>query len=109
MFGFLRFLFYTFVAMVVGVFIGTVPVGGHTLADRIASTFKSVSSNTGAKRGRAELQKMVGRSAAHRSGSAVGSTPLAPVSAGTANMPEGHSEDDRAALARVIASRARAR
>jgi len=40
MFGLLKFLFYSFVAVIVGVILGTVPVGGRTVAERIAGMYR---------------------------------------------------------------------
>lgn len=118
MFDLLKMLFYTFVAVVVGVFIGTVPVGGRTIGERIASLYQSSSTPAGAKPAaverpaRAEPQKSAARPAAR----ARSAPPPAQVqaqaqaqaiTAGAANSPDGHSAEERDALDKLLSSRKR--
>jgi hypothetical protein len=118
MVGLLKFLFFMFVAVVVGVFIGTVPLGGKTLAERIGagwSTAPSASESPAHKV--AGAPKTAARTAPHSKAPiavAVLSSPAptaAPairaklVTAGAANTPDRHSDEEQAALEAVIAQR----
>jgi hypothetical protein len=109
MFGALKMVFFTFVAVVVGVFVGTVPLGGRTLAERLADLYQArpaESAPRGAPRpARPEPVRAPSRKLAKPS-TAMASVPT---SAGAANTPDGHSADDEKALERIIAARSRTR
>lgn len=115
MFGLLKFLFYTFVAVVVGVVIGTVPFGGRTIADRIASAYQPATAAKVAAPARrvpppVVSSKTAARAAPRAKPSApapvAAPTPAAgPVTAGAANSPDAHTDADKAALDRLIATR----
>lgn len=113
MFGLLKFLFFTFVAVVVGVVIGTVPIGGQTVAERIAAVYQPGSSIAPAKKAppkaaarTAPRPKVAQASVAVPTPSPA---PAKPVTAGAANAPDGHTEGDKMALDKLIASRAKAK
>ncbi|HCF61193.1 MAG TPA: hypothetical protein DFS52_24750 [Myxococcales bacterium] len=103
MFGLIKMLFYSFVAVAVGVFIGTVPVGGRTIADRIVGAYEVAPSLDSAK---AAAKSAVERGATASKGQATAkAAPAAPVTAGQANSPERTTPEERQALDRIIASR----
>ena len=102
MFGLLRMLFYSFVAVAVGVFIGTVPVGGRTIADRIVGAYEVAPSLDPAK---AAAKSAVKRGAASKGQAKAKAAPAAPLTAGQANSPERTTPEERQALDRIIASR----
>ncbi len=118
MFGLLKMLFYTFVAVVVGVFIGTVPIQGRTIAERIASAYQSKPFDFGAGKGpRPEPASKPANSTppAPKPGSRPRTTGTAlaesskPITAGQANSPDAHGPEEQAAIEKIIASRARPR
>jgi hypothetical protein len=86
----------------VGVFIGTFPVGGRTLADRIVSAYEVAPSAVAA------VQSQAGRTPARKAtvARAEAKKPTGPISAGQANSPERRSDDERLALEKLIAARA---
>ena len=115
MWGLIKLVFFTFVAVAVGVFVGTVPVGGRTLADRIVSLYQ-------AGPGLEDLVKLAKTAASALAGAKAGGEAAAarrpyeapselepprakPVTAGAANRPDAHSAEDRDALEQVIADR----
>ncbi|MFN7131480.1 MAG: hypothetical protein ACK4N5_05315 [Myxococcales bacterium] len=122
MFAMLRFLFYTFVAVVVGVFIGTVPVGGRTIAERISAAFDTSQAmlqaqsaqrtdkpeKPAAKKG-GEPQRAARVPPPSKPGAQAPSpspaAPQGPVTAGAANTPDARSEADREDLAKIIAAK----
>lgn len=123
MFGLLKFLFFTFVAVVVGLVIGTVPIGGRTVAERIASIYERVPPSI-AHAGKKTLPAMTSTKAraTTRAKPAAPSVPVpvpvpsaaAPathgvITAGAANTPDAHSEDDKVALDKLIAARVKPR
>lgn len=115
MFGLLKVLFYTFVAVVVGVFLGTVPVGGRTIAERVAGFYQPKPSKPPAASAPRTPRVEPAPAPAHPAGRKVPRGPTAvaeapvPTTAGAANAPEGHSADDRKALDRLIAARSKPR
>lgn len=123
MFGLLKFCFYTFVAVVVGVVVGTVPIGGKTIAERVSAAYQSGPTLAApVKKPVANSPKAVARATPRAKGSASGTTsaptpsgkPMVasaeqPITAGAANAPDRTSEDDKVALDRLIATKARAR
>jgi len=112
MFGVLKMLFYTFVAVVVGVFIGTMPVGGRTIAERITGLYQVSPAESPGSAKRRPVRGEPSRGPARKqpkSPAALAASPPVPTSAGAANAPEGHSADDEKALERLIAARSKAR
>lgn len=112
MFGVLKVLFYTFVAVVVGVFLGTVPVKGRTIAERVAGFYPAKPAKPPARA--APRPVRIEPTPAHPAGRKPTKGPMAlteaPTSAGAANAPDGHTApDDKKALDRLIATRAKAR
>ena len=115
MFAMLRFLFYSFVAVVVGVFLGVVPLGGRTVAERIAA-FVGPAVPKGASAGeplpkrpdapKRETARQVIRSHPLR-GRIAAPTAAVPATAGQANSPDLVTEGERAKIDELIASRAR--
>jgi hypothetical protein len=110
MFGMLKVLFYTLAAVVAGVFIGTVPVGGRTIAEWVVGSHSVkpvVRAAAATPRpahgdpGRVPLRRPAKIPAAL--------SETSPATAGAANVPDGHSADDKKALDRLIAGRARPR
>ncbi len=112
MFAMFRFLFYTFVAVVVGVVIGTVPIEGRTIADRLTAAFGDKPAKV-AKPSTAAPQKPAAKTApateTKRAARAAPPKPApqGPVSAGAANTPDNRTEEEREDLAKIIATRAR--
>lgn len=122
MFAMFRFLFFTFVAVAVGVFIGTFPIGGQTIAERITA---AVDKQTAKKSGptkekgttRSAPQKQVAKPSrgstdtskrtARATPAKAKPAPQGPVSAGAANTPDNATDEDREDLAKIIAARAR--
>ncbi len=121
MFGLLKFCFYTFVAVVVGVVIGTVPIGGRTIAERVSAAYQAGPTLAApVKKPVANSPKAVARATprAKSTGAASAPVPTAkpmvasaaePITAGAANAPDRTSEDDKVALDRLIAAKTRAR
>ena len=125
MFGLLKFLFYTFVAVVVGVLIGTVPIGGHTVSERIAAAYQGAPELLEAQAKKLTSASPAPKAAARSAPRAKGNpapTPLpapppknptaparGPLTAGAANSPDAQSDEDKHALEQVIAARVRAR
>lgn len=129
MFGLLKFLFYTFVAVVVGVVLGTVPFGGRTIADRVAAFYQSGSTlDAPVKKPVSTSPKALARAAPRAKAPATpaptaGPAPSAshpalerptislhgPITAGAANSPDKASDDDKVALDKLIAAKTRAR
>jgi hypothetical protein len=126
MFGLLKFLFYTFVAVVVGVLIGTVPVGGHTVSERIAAAYQGAPQMLEAQAKKLAPSTTGSPKAAARTGPRAKAipTPLpappspppnptalarGPLTAGAANSPEAQSDEDKRALDKVIAARVKGR
>ncbi|MGC4121964.1 MAG: hypothetical protein QM765_46770 [Myxococcales bacterium] len=127
MFGLLKFLFYSCVAVVVGVVIGTVPIGGHTIAERIAALYQTGPVIPSATPKRPAPTKALARAAPRGKASATPAagapipTPNAatsaeivaaagapgPVTAGAANSPDGHTDSDKAALDQLLAVKAK--
>jgi predicted lipid-binding transport protein (Tim44 family) len=117
MFALLKMLFYSFIAVMVGVFIGTVPIGGRTIADRVVSAYESTPAGKTAQVSKAQpsqqraarqTPKAAARPVAAKAapaGVAAPAAPAAPVTAGAANSPDRHSDEDRQALEKIIASR----
>lgn len=126
MFGLLKFLFYSCVAVVVGVVIGTVPFGGRTVAERITALYQSgpalaidsprksaasspkalARTTPRAKQAGAKASAPVPAPGASAAPVAV-ATAEAPISAGAANRPDGHTESDKVALDKLIAAKAK--
>lgn len=113
MFGILKMLFYSFVAVIAGVFIGTVPVGGRTVADRIVGAYQAVPSSasvTDAARAKLDGRKAVSKAKPAprpepKPEARASAKPAKPVTAGAANSPERYTDEDRQALEQMIASR----
>jgi hypothetical protein len=114
MFGVLKVLFYTFVAVVVGVFLGTVPVGGQTIAERVAGFYPAKPPKPAKPPARAaphpaRVEPPPAHPAGHKPTRGPTGLAEAPTSAGAANAPDGHSADEKKALDRLIATRTKAR
>ncbi len=115
MFGVLKVVFYTFVAVSVGVFLGTVPVGGRTIAERVSGTYQSKPARPApASPARpARVEPAPAHPAVRKSPRAPAAGPTAmaqaPTTAGAANAPDGHSDNDEKALERLIAARSKPR
>lgn len=121
MFGLLKFLFYSCVAVVVGVVIGTVPIEGKTAAERIAGLYQGTPliPSTNAKKAPRALARATPRgkaatgtpvpapSAAMAASIVAAAGAPGPVTAGAANSPERHSDSDKAALDQLLAAKAR--
>jgi len=105
MFEVMKTLFYTFVAVVVGVFIGTVPIEGRTISDRIVAAFSSPAPSARTSKPVAASSRPTTKAAAKTRSAPVPAK--GPVTAGAANSPDQHSSEDRAALEKVIAARRR--
>ncbi|MGI5861180.1 MAG: hypothetical protein ACOX6T_03875 [Myxococcales bacterium] len=106
MFGLIKMLFYSFVAVAVGVFIGTVPVGGRTIADRIVSAYEAAPSVDSAKAAaKSALERGATASKGQAKAKAAPVASAAPVTAGQANSPERITAEERQALDKIIASR----
>jgi hypothetical protein len=121
MFGLLKFLFYSCVAVVVGVVIGTVPFGGRTVAERITALYQSGPSQgiDAPKKSLAVSPKALARTTprakqvtakpssapAPGPGAPAAAALEAPVTAGAANTPDGHTDSDKAALDKLIAAK----
>ncbi len=99
----------SFIAVMVGVLIGTVPIGGRTIADRVVSAYQSAPakkpapSAKPAQAGKVAVERTAKRTARDQAKAAP--ERRAPISAGAANSPERHDENDRQALERMIAAR----
>jgi hypothetical protein len=122
MFGLLKFLFYTFVAVIVGVLMGTVPVGGHTVTERIVAAYQGAPQLLDAAKKVVPAPPKAAARTAPRAKSmptplpappppAPSPTALArgPLTAGAANSPEAQSDEDKRALDKVIAARVKGR
>jgi hypothetical protein len=120
MFGLLKMLFYTFVAVVVGVFIGTVPIQGRTIAERIAAAYQSQPFDFGAGKGPrpepgtkpsspAKAPARPATRARPEKDKAVAQAEPKAVTAGQANSPDAHAPEEQEAIAKLIASRSKRR
>jgi hypothetical protein len=113
MFGLLKFLFYSCVAVVVGVVIGTVPFGGRTVAERIASVYQPAGAAAEAPKKALPAPKASARTAPRSKSGATAPALVAmaqgPLTAGAANTPDGHTESDKRALDKLIASKSKAK
>ncbi|HEY3452443.1 MAG TPA: hypothetical protein VGK67_39230 [Myxococcales bacterium] len=123
MFGLLKFLFYSCVAVVVGVVIGTVPIGGRTVAERIAALYQSGPLIPSATPKKAAPTKALARAAPRGKAPSASPSPTpspsaaaavvaaagapGPVSAGAANSPDGHTDSDKAGLNQLLAAKAK--
>jgi len=121
--GVLKFLFFTCVAVVVGVVIGTVPIGGQTMAERIAAAYNkpataaptSVASTKApaapkavarpAAKAKTAVAPAPAKAPASKAGAVNASAPRGPITAGAANTPDGHTESDKAAFDQIIAAK----
>lgn len=132
MFALIKFAFFTFVAIAVGVVIGTVPVGGRTIADRLVRLYDEAAPKAGQlidglkaepapsqpdAKGAARASATAGR------GNPAARTPQAaptelepkaeagraaatgPVTAGASNRPDSFSTADRDEVEKIIAAR----
>jgi hypothetical protein len=125
MFGLLKLAFFTFLAIAVGIVIGTVPIGGKTIADRIVTAYESASklanlpealkaepSRTAQSSRIAEPAKASPARARSPEIHAIAPAPshettwrAAPISAGAANRPDSFSQEDRDEVDQIIAAR----
>jgi hypothetical protein len=115
----LKVLFFILMAVVVGVFIGTVPIQGRTVAERIEEYCQPALRLKALVSGKLEASRSEPSRSGPRSTKARRSPPPAastapstsveaPAStAGRANMPDGASDEDRSALDRIIATHAK--
>ncbi len=124
MFGLLKFLFYSCVSVVVGVVIGTVPFGGSTIAERVASLYQTAPLIPSVSPKKASQAKAMAR-ANPRGKSSARKAPIpapspattaamvaaagapGPESAGAANSPDRHTDSDKAALNQLLAAKAK--
>ena len=111
----LKLGFFTLVAVAVGVLVGTVPIDGKTVGERIMTACRSEPSR---KAKPAEPERAEPRSKGHGARAriekaterpitppAIAEAPRGPVTAGAANTPDGQNASDEKALEKLIAAR----
>lgn len=109
MFGIIKLIFYTSIAVGVGILMGTVPVGGRTVADRIMETYEVFTSKPQRKtvlptsklsppkrKVRISKRKPLTRPKLRKTKA---------VSLGATNTPENRTAEERAKLHRIILSK----
>ncbi len=106
MLGLLKFLFYLSLSIAVGVLIGTVRIGGYTVADRLVKCYETGSLSELIRYEPTSSPKAEPKREAMRDAKREVQAPAQPpVTPGQANQPEQLTAEERAALEKRIAER----
>ncbi len=106
MFGIIKFVFYSSIAVAVGILIGTVPVGGRTVADRIMEAYEVLASKPQRKTDLLPPKSVSQKKDVRISKSKPLTRPKVRSakagSLGATNTPENRTAEEKAKLSRII-------
>jgi hypothetical protein len=113
MFGIIKFIFYTSIAVVVGILIGTVPVGGRTVADRIMDAYEFFAGKPQRKTdllpSKSSSQKKDVRVSKRKPLARPKARNTKAVSLAATNAPENRTAEEKAKLSRIILTKTSSR